>query len=75
LLPVTPGLQRVEVAGIGDEAFSWNENYLSTSLVDFREGGDIAVVSLMVFPSLMDNNSRDATAISLAKDAASVLAG
>jgi hypothetical protein len=74
LLPVTPGLQRVRVARIGDEAFSWNENYLSTSLVAFREGGDVVVVSLMVFPSLMDNNSRDVTAISLAKDAASALA-
>jgi hypothetical protein len=75
LVPVAPGSQRVRVDGIGNEAFSWNENELTESTVAFREGSNVVVVSVEIFPSSMDNSSRAATAISLAKDAASAVAG
>ena len=69
------GSQRVPVAGIGDEAVSWNENDLGDSIVAFRKGSNVAVVSVGIFPTSMSNSSRLATAIALAKDAASKVSG
>ena len=64
-----PGLQRVRASGMDSEAFLWNENVQSTSAVEFRRGGNVVVVELMI--TSMSNNYRTTAAIALARDAAS----
>lgn len=69
LPPSVPGLERVSAAGIGSEAFLWNDNTQSSSAVEFRRAGNIVVVFLMT--ASISDNYRATAAIELARDAAS----